>query len=1106
MSRPISSLLVALALVVGVLSPVAAQEATGGAADPTVTLTVAPGPSAIDSAPPIPDPKRTPPVEVDARAIRSAMSEARSLARSAGVSVSDGFLAGGRSSVIVTVADGVDPATVAAAVGGEILAEYRHALRGAAMIVPDSALKALGRVDGVTGVYVDRLRTIETDTSPAFIGAPTAWDAVGGVDDAGEGIVVGVIDTGIWPEHPSFSDPDPSGEPYPPPPPTWTGTSCDFGSGVPGDAPFTCNNKLVGATWSMPAYASSGLLTPEEFRSARDDDGHGTHTSSTAAGNAGVAAELLGVPRGTVSGIAPRAHVAMYKACGDLGCFTSDLVAAIDAAVADGVDVINYSIGGGQSNPYTDADALALLAAFDAGIFVATSAGNSGPGPNTVGSPGDAPWVATVGASTTNRHFISTVTLVGDDGDELELTGASVTAGIDTPTEVILADPADPLCLESTPGTFDYTGKIVACERGAIARVAKSYNVAQQGAVGMLLFNPVLQGLATDNHFIPSVHLEVDAGEQLVDFLAERTTVTATFTAGEATAVQGDVMAAFSSRGGDGYLTIKPDVTAPGVQILAGHTPMPATIAGGVPGELFQSIQGTSMSSPHVAGAAAVLMQMHPDWSPAQVKSALMMTAREEGLTKEDGSTPAGFFDRGSGRIDLSRAGSAVLTMDLDAADFLAREGREWTLNLPSVWIPRLPGKITVRRTVTSDASRRTSWKTKVTAPSDVVVKVPRKIVVPAGGEASFPITIDARRVPLGELRTAEIVLNGRSGPPLHIPVAFVRDQAGITIEKTCDPADLPRLNRTRCTITVENTTFETAQVSIVDAVPRSFRVKASTVSGATVRGNRLSFEGALAPATPPSVAIVEQNLFGYLPLAAFGVPPVSPPSNPDDGGLLVTGLDFFYAGMRYSDGIWSVNGTFEAGTASGVAAPAVNTPMPNPQPPNNLLAPWWTDLDLSGGGALYLAALTDGVAVWDVLEWADVPRFADPSSRFSFQIWIERGTDRITFVYGSATGDTAVGTVGAETADGTAGDQYWFDGTGTDPWTAGTDLAIATGAAIPGESHTITYTAIAARRGSWTNYVEMTSDAFAGTAIASVSGKITRPRPRRWRRGLRAD
>ena len=242
-------------------------------------------------------------------------------------------------------------------------------------------------------------------------------------------MIVGVLDTGIWPEHPSFSDPDPSGKPYAAPAPPPIGTrACEFGSATTGDVPFTCNNKLIGAERFLDTYDAFGpALLPGEFVSARDDNGHGTHTSSTSAGNAGVAASIFGVPRGTVSGIAPRAKVEMFKVLGAAGGFTSDIVAGIQGAIEDGVNVINFSISGG-AKPYSDAGELAFLDAYDAGVFVAASAGNSGPGADTTDHRG--PWVTTVAASTGPRAFVDTIHVTATGGATLDLKGVSLTAGV----------------------------------------------------------------------------------------------------------------------------------------------------------------------------------------------------------------------------------------------------------------------------------------------------------------------------------------------------------------------------------------------------------------------------------------------------------------------------------------------------------------------------------------------------------------------------------------------------------------------------------------------------------------------------------------------------
>jgi subtilisin family serine protease len=306
--------------------------------------------------------------------------------------------------------------------------------------------------------------------------------------------------------------------------------------------------------------------------------------------------------------------------------------------------------------------------------------------------------------------------------------------------------------------------------------VAKSFNVAAGGASGMLLYNPVLQGLATDNHFIPAVHLENDDGAALLSFLASHTGVTATFTAGTAADGQGDVMAAFSSRGGPGQVLgiSKPDVTAPGVQILAGHTPQPHLVDGGLPGELFQAIQGTSMSSPHVAGAAALIKALRPAWTPGQIKSALMTTAKTAEVFKEDGLTAVDPFDAGSGRIDLNKAGDAGLTFTASDQDYLTLKHTLWRANYPSLYVPALSGVIRVPRTVHSELSRPSLWRVEVVSPVDLLVTTPTFLFVLPGGNKTFMITVDATAVPSGAVRHATLHLTRRE-LQLTLPITIVR-------------------------------------------------------------------------------------------------------------------------------------------------------------------------------------------------------------------------------------------------------------------------------------------------------------------------------------------
>ena len=1003
-------------------------------------------------------------------------------------------------SVIVTYDDSVDPNALERAADGQVVHRFSKIFNGASLVLPGAKVEELAALPGITGVYLDEVLQIDTEASPAFIGAPTVWNALGGQQKAGEGIIVGVLDTGIWPEHPSFADPGPDGIPYPAPP--GGPYDCNFGNTAwnPEDAPFACNNKLIGAYEFMDTYKAVVGLDPLEFDSARDSNGHGSHTSSTAAGNAGVEASILGTNFGMISGIAPRAHVIMYRVCGGPtgSCYASDSAAAVEQAILDGVDVLNFSIGGG-TNPYSDIVSLAFRSAFENGVFVACSAGNSGPGADTTGHR--EPWVTTVAASTQSRTFEGYVNVTADNGDTLDLVGVSI-GGTAQGELVIGADYGDALCGSVDgvnpfpPGTFT-SNQIVVCQRGVTARVEKSANVQAAGGAGVVLYNPGVQTLNADNHFIPTVHIDDVAGAMLLDFMATHTGEMASLEGGVKVFGQGDVMASFSSRGGPRQpLGIsKPDISAPGVNILAAQTPylsFPILGGGGSPGQYFQAIGGTSMSSPHIAGAGALLKHLHPDWTPGQIKSALMMTALTDGVVKEDGVTPADPFDIGSGRVDLNKAGFPGLTISDSVQSFIDLENELWNANYPSLYVPVMAGRLTVQRTVHNETNLPRNWKLTVEAPPDLTITVPKHVQVPRNGDASFDITVDARNVPLGEVRHASIEFK-QGNEYLHFPVTIVRQQAAVLMDKVCEPAQLPVGGTTDCTITIENTASTPAEVVVVDQLPDRLSLIPDSVVGAQPEGNnRLVFAGSLMGATPGLRLDDTVPLYGYLPLSAYGFTPIPPPSNADDGAYLISGLDFVYQGVQYTDAIWSVNGTLEIGTASGLAASAANGLMPDATPPNNLLAAWWTDLDLSTGGEWYMGALSDGVNVYDIFEWSNLARFADPSSTASFQIWLARGTNLAWFTYGGLPGDMSDGTVGVENVDGTVGYTYYY-GEGAVGGVPAGDLHVDQNSGSAGETHVITFTATGASRGAWQNCAEMTGDLFYGTSIACAEGTVTK-------------
>jgi len=639
---------------------------------------------------------------------------------------------------------------------------YRYAYNGFAAVLTEQEAAAVANLSGVAQVQKEYVRELQTDAGPAWIGAPGVWsgaDTGGLAGTKGEGVIVGVIDTGINHDHPSFADKGGDGYDHANPRGTFYGL-CDPLLGKP-----FCNDKLIGV------YDYTGT-TPE------DDNQHGSHTASTTAGNA--VSAVLNAPTLTltrpISGVAPHANLITYKACGPRGCLGASLTAAIDQAVADMVDVINYSIGGGASDPWNDSDSEAFLGARDAGVFVSASAGNSGPGAETIGSPANAPWLLSVGASTHNRALKNSVTSMsgGRTTPPPTLNGKSFTSGYGPAAIVHAADYGDQLCgAPFAPGTFK--GQIVVCVRGVNPRVEKGRNVELGGAGGMVLVNSAAdgEGIIGDPHELPAVHLGYRDGQTLTAWVRDGGTghtATIAGTTVDLSPQNGDVMAGFSSRGPNKPAPgiLKPDITGPGVDVLAAvRTP-----------EEFGILSGTSMSSPHLAGSATLVRALHPDWTPAEVQSALMTTALDSGIRKEDGVRPADSFDMGAGRIDLSKAGRAGFVLDEQGPNYLAANpkagGDPTALNLASITSSDCVGICTWTRTLRGTVAG--SWTVRTSGPRALKLTVsPSRFTLAAGATQRVTITADVSRLPAGKYAFGRITFaTGEGAPEAHFPVTVL--------------------------------------------------------------------------------------------------------------------------------------------------------------------------------------------------------------------------------------------------------------------------------------------------------------------------------------------
>ncbi|KAJ0802811.1 putative cucumisin [Helianthus annuus] len=531
---------------------------------------------------------------------------------------------------------------------------YHNVLNGFAAKLSTKHVKAMEKMEGFLFARPQRMYTKHTTHTPNFLGLHQSLGFWSG-SNYGKGVIIGVLDTGTTPGHPSFND-----NGVPPPPAKWKG-KCEIQG---------CNNKLIGLQ----------DLTTGENGTRFDEDGHGTHTSSTAAGNFVSDTSVFGNAKGTAVGMAPLAHVAMYKVCTVLGCPESAIIAGMDASVEDGVDVLSISLGGDSVPLYDNSIAVGAFTAIQKGIFVACSAGNSGPFNSTMEN--ESPWILTVGASTIDRKIVASVSL----GNKEVFDGESLFQPKDFPqTYLPLVYPGSngdqnaSLCVEGSLDHVDVKGKVVACDRGVIGRLDKGETVKNAGGVAMILLNQASDGDTTiaDAHVLPASNVGYKEGVAIKTYISSTTSPMATLlfrgtVIGENSA---PAVASFSSRGPNlaspGIL--KPDIIGPGVSVLAAW---PVSVENNTQtSSTFNMMSGTSMSCPHLAGIAALLKASHPDWSPAALKSAIMTSADQVSLNGkpiEDGrELRADIFAIGSGHVNPSKANDPGLVFDINPDDYI---------------------------------------------------------------------------------------------------------------------------------------------------------------------------------------------------------------------------------------------------------------------------------------------------------------------------------------------------------------------------------------------------------------------------------------------------
>ncbi|KAK8620061.1 hypothetical protein V6N13_066546 [Hibiscus sabdariffa] len=696
-----------------------------------------------------------------------------------------------------------------------ILYSYDTAFNGFAASLDAEQAEALSKSDSVLGVFEDTVYDLHTTRTPQFLGLDSEFGLWAGHDtqqleQASRDVIIGVLDTGVWPESKSFDD---SG--LPAVPSKWRG-ECES---APDFNPKLCNKKLIGARSFSKGYhmATGGggiYKKARQIESPRDKDGHGTHTASTAAGSHVGNASFLGYASGTARGMATHARVAAYKVCWETGCFGSDILAGMDRAIQDGVDVLSLSLGGGSGPYYRDTIAIGAFTAMEKGIFVSCSAGNSGPTKASLANV--APWIMTVGAGTLDRDFPAYAVL----GNKIRYNGVSLYSGRGMgrkPVGLVYSkdNSSSNLCLTGSLDPALVRGKVVVCDRGTNARVEKGAVVRDAGGIGMILANTPVSGeeLVADSHLLPAVAVGRKVGDLIRQYARSDPNPTATLVFGGTVlnVKPSPVVAAFSSRGPNMVTPqiLKPDVIGPGVNILAAWSEAvgPTGLAKDTRKTMFNIMSGTSMSCPHISGLAALIKAAHPEWSPSAIKSALMTTAYTQDNTHSslrdaaDGSL-SNPWAHGAGHVDPQKALSPGLVYDISTEEYItflcslgytvdhvktivkhpnitcSRKFKDpGELNYPSFSV-LFGDKRVVRytRELTNVGPKRSTYRVVVNGPSTVGISVrPRALTFRTVGEKKrYTVTFVAKRgtSPMAKPEFGSIVW-GNARNQVKSPVSF---------------------------------------------------------------------------------------------------------------------------------------------------------------------------------------------------------------------------------------------------------------------------------------------------------------------------------------------
>ncbi|KAL5859982.1 hypothetical protein ACOSQ4_001278 [Xanthoceras sorbifolium] len=647
-----------------------------------------------------------------------------------------------------------------------LLYSYHSAMEGFAAQLSDSELESLKRLPDVIAIRPDRSFQIQTTYSYRFLGLNPTSEGAWYSSQFGRGTIIGVLDTGVWPESPSFDDYG-----MPPAPKKWRGI-CQVGQSFNSS---NCNRKLIGARFFTKGHRVASMSSSpniiQEYVSPRDSQGHGTHTSSTAAGASVPMASVLGNGAGVARGMAPGAHIAVYKVCWFTGCYSSDILAAMDVSIRDGVDVLSLSLGGFPLPLFDDTIAIGSFRAMEHGISVVCAAGNNGPLQYSVANI--APWIATVGASTLDRRFPAIVRT----GNGEMIYGESMYPGkhlsnVEEELELVYitgGDNGSEFCLKGSLPRAKVQGKMVVCDRGVNGRAEKGQAVKEAGGAAMVLANTEinLEEDSIDVHVLPATMVGFAESVGLKAYINSTRRAKARIIFG-GTVIgrsRAPAVAQFSARGPTLFDTtvLKPDVIAPGVNIIAAWPQNlgPSSLPEDSRRVNFTVMSGTSMACPHVSGITALIRSAHPKWTPAAIKSAIMTTADANdhfGKPIMDGNITAGVFAIGAGQVNPERAINPGLIYDIKPDDYvthmctlgytrsqiftithrnischeISQMNRGFSLNYPSISVTFKHGKTTkmIKRQLTNVGSPNSIYSLEVKAPDGVKVRVkPQRLV-----------------------------------------------------------------------------------------------------------------------------------------------------------------------------------------------------------------------------------------------------------------------------------------------------------------------------------------------------------------------------------------